>query len=70
MISNATIQFSNEEKAKFKVAFEMFDANNDGTIDISELNDVMKSLGESITDSRIDSRSNEVQNNLRSKTSQ
>ena len=24
----------------------MFDANGDGTIDISELNDVMKSLGE------------------------
>ena len=70
MISNATIQFSNEEKAKFKVAFEMFDANNDGTIDISELNDVMKSLGESFTDSRVDWGSNEVKNNLRSKTSQ
>ena len=47
MISYVSIQFSNEEKAKFKVAFEMFDANNDGTIDISELNDVMKSLGDS-----------------------
>ena len=70
MISYVSIQFSNEEKAKFKVAFEMFDANNDGTIDISELNDVMKSLGESITDSRVDWGSNEVKNNLRSKTSQ
>ena len=39
------VYFSNEEKAKFKVAFEMFDENKDGTIDINELNDVMKSLG-------------------------
>ena len=40
-----SIKFSNEEKAKFKIAFEMFDENGDGTIDINELNDVMKSLG-------------------------
>merc|ERR1712176_1530242 len=40
--------FSNEEKAKFKVAFEMFDENKDGTIDINELNGVMKSLGQKL----------------------
>ena len=41
----ATSELSSEEKKAYRKAFDHFDKNNDGTININELGDVMKNLG-------------------------
>ena len=40
-----TTEMSKEEINAFRKAFDHFDKNNDGTINIKELGDVMKSMG-------------------------
>ena len=41
----ATSEMSKEEVNAYRKAFDHFDKNNDGTINIKELEDVMKSMG-------------------------
>ena len=41
----ATSEMSKEEMNAYRKAFDHFDKNNDGTINIKELGDVMKSMG-------------------------
>merc|ERR1712062_265521 len=44
-IMATTTEMSKEEINAFRKAFDHFDKNNDGTINIKELGDVMKSMG-------------------------
>ena len=46
---------TDEQKAEIKEAFNFFDKDKDGSIDITELNNVMKSLGKNPTDSELQS---------------
>lgn len=43
-----------ERMAEYKEAFDLFDKNGDGHISRSELGDVMRSLGQQVTDAEID----------------
>merc|ERR1712183_226160 len=46
---------TDEQKAEIKEAFNFFDKDKDGSIDVKELNNVMKSLGKNPTDSELQS---------------
>ena len=43
-----------------KQAFELFDKNNDGTINLSEMKEVMKSLGRDPTEEELKGKSHYV----------
>lgn len=45
-----TQQFTEEELAEYKEAFDLFDKDRDGAITTQELNDVMTALGQSPTE--------------------
>ncbi|XP_060577948.1 calmodulin-A-like [Ruditapes philippinarum] len=49
-----------ETIAEFKLAFEMFDKDNDGTISSTELGVVMRSLGQNPTEQELKDMINEV----------
>jgi len=51
---------SAEEIAAYRHAFSLFDADGNGTISISELHEVMKSLGQNPTRTEIEDMVNEV----------
>ena len=42
-----------KELRELKQAFELFDKNNDGTINLSEMKEVMKSLGRDPTEEEL-----------------
>ena len=46
---------TDDQKGEIKEAFNFFDKDKDGSIDITELNNVMKSLGKNPTDSELQS---------------
>lgn len=46
-------QLTDEQMNEFKEAFTLFDKDNDGTIDSSELGTVMRSLGQNPTELEI-----------------
>merc|ERR1712183_443936 len=46
---------TDDQKGEIKEAFNFFDKDQDGSIDITELNNVMKSLGKNPTDSELQS---------------
>ena len=46
---------TDEQKAEIKEAFNFFDKDKDGSIDVNELNNVMKSLGKNPTDNEMQS---------------
>ena len=49
-----------EKETEYREAFAMFDKNGDGTITITELGSVMKSLGNNPTDTELQDMINEV----------
>ena len=55
-------QFSEETKAEFQEAFNLFDKDGDGTITIDELATVMKSLGQKPTLQELEDMIKEVDN--------
>lgn len=55
-ISKCVLFFSTE----FKMAFSVFDRDGDGTITTSELADVLKNMGQNLTEEDIDEMINEV----------
>ena len=46
---------TDDQKGEIKEAFNFFDKDKDGSIDITELNNVMKSLGKNPTDNEMQS---------------
>jgi len=60
MESKANPQPTPEEIAAYRHAFSLFDADGNGTISISELHEVMKSLGQNPTKTEIEDMVNEV----------
>ncbi|XP_052765959.1 calmodulin-A-like [Mya arenaria] len=51
---------TDEQVAEFKMAFSMFDADGGGTITTGELVEVLKSMGQKITDEDLEEMVNEV----------
>ncbi|CAF0784589.1 unnamed protein product [Didymodactylos carnosus] len=51
--SNSTLNYNEEQIAEFKEAFSLFDRQGDGTINLSELGTVVRSLGFNPTESTI-----------------
>ena len=49
-MATATLE---EKETEYREAFAMFDKNGDGTITITELGSVMKSLGNNPTDTEL-----------------
>lgn len=46
--------------AEFKMAFSVFDKDGDGTISTGELADVLKNMGQNLTDEDLEEMINEV----------
>ena len=46
---------TDDQKGEIKEAFNFFDKDKDGSIDVNELNNVMKSLGKNPTDNEMQS---------------
>ena len=58
MMSRATrVEDTDEELRR---AFQVFDRDNSGTISTEELRDVLRSIGENLTDSELDEMMNQV----------
>ena len=49
-----------EQQVEFREAFALFDKNGDGTITVTELGTVMRSLGNNPTESELQDMINEV----------
>ena len=47
-------QLSEEQVAEFKECFSLFDGDGSGSVDTSELGEVMKSLGQKMTDEELE----------------
>jgi calmodulin len=54
-------QLSDEQKAEFKQAFDLFDKEGDGTITSKELGFVINCLGHNLSDSELQDLTNEVE---------
>ena len=59
-MTSATVTITDEQKREYEEAFSLFDKNNDGTITVSELATVMRSLGSNPTNSELQDMINEV----------
>ena len=51
---------TSEQKVEYREAFALFDKNGDGTITVTELGTVMRSLGNNPTESELQDMINEV----------
>ncbi|XP_052768140.1 calmodulin-A-like [Mya arenaria] len=49
-----------EQIAEFKLAFSVFDKDGDGTIEATELADVLRNMGQNLTDADLEEMINEV----------
>jgi len=53
-------QLTEEQKNVFREAFQMFDKDNDGVITAKELGELMRSLGQNVTETEVQDLLNEV----------
>lgn len=53
-------ELTEEQRQVFREAFQMFDKDNDGVITSTELGDLMRSLGQQVTETEVNDLLNEV----------
>ena len=59
-MSSSNSQLTEEQKNVFREAFQMFDKDNDGVITATELGELMRSLGQNVTETEVNDLLNEV----------
>ena len=47
-------QFNDEKKREYKEAFDMFDRDKNGLVNLKELSNILRSLGHELTDQDVD----------------